>query len=299
MPHVRRRALPPRLLVSKPRAGNQFQLDIGFLRGAMEYQRGVAVRLSYEAINGWWESGGGATHFGARLTGPMYRGKFVANAVCDDGASISLTASVLLRVDTEVAWRPVPFLLPPADRHGANSRARALAFADECAKRALPPGSTVLTFDGNGDNLTTIPTRLPNKVLVCEMDPVVALAEQLAFGKDKVLFTGADARFAAPSTKLEHLLLRDSKLLRGVRVGAVYFDYCGGPAGDLRNVVDKLPDAEVVGVTIAKRQHPGLLARFADYSPTPRGFRVARVFDHPKVVCTIYVRSRRRGTAAA
>ena len=51
-----------------------------------------------------------------------------------------------------------------------------------------------------------------------------------------------------------------------------------------------LPQADVFAVTVGKRQHTDVQSDFKCYVPTPYGFRTETVFEHPRVICTMYRR---------
>lgn len=141
------------------------------------------------------------------------------------------------------------------------------------------------------------------------------------YGKDKVVYTGADYPFgygcdgARPNTPsgIEYLLTnitdtagRPNRLVTPeFREHLVFLNlyYCGGILGglDYENaqrtflaMLARLPRLAVLSITFGKRQRPGVKVDFAKYAQTPYGFRIIHTFadasDNQRVVSRTFVR---------
>jgi len=319
------------------RQGNMFQLDISFARKAMEYQIGVELHVPVCALkNGaqWRHLVEGET-FRARVLGPSYEKNYVLEAVDEFGYMVDLTSAALMHRDTIVCWRPVPALVESVktvfDRdENRVAQERAAQLFDMCADYEFASSrcadDLVLMLDGNGTNRRAMerasmrypPHERPTLVTV-EMDADVALAQHIMLGN--VFFTGADPSFQSrgllgghtPGVKVEHIIEKatscivssastPSSLRTSLVVGA-YFDYCGGPVGNMHKdacrdnfkmrVLPRLPRMRAFAVTMSKRQHPNLSDEWERYIETPYGYTLeATCADNAKVECRMYRRDR-------
>lgn len=244
--------------------GNRFQLGIAAVRDLMRFQRGVQVQVPISAVSGWWNWP--EDSFFCEILHETHEGAFVAEAICEDGYPIDLTASMLMLVDTKVQWNPIPPdvvrcivgddctdpCIDPWRSEHFHAQARATAVVDAYVQLCgfSRAGDVIVTLDGRGNNRRGMERALEKarvarsdwpRIFTVEMDANVALAQRLLYG-DSVLYTGADAALrpwslgdGATKLKLEHLFLKDNRVLPAAifpDIRVVYFDYCGGPPGN-------------------------------------------------------------------
>ena len=182
------------------------------------------------------------------------------------------------------------------DGHGANREQYARSFSD-VGPDAIP---TLKTF---------------------EIQKIPALAQQLLYGKENIIWTGADypfgygcdgARSTTPSG-IEYLLttVKDTRgnpnrlVTQEFRDNLVFLnlDYCGGILGGLDfemaqrtllALLARLPRLVVLCLTFGKRQRSGVKYDFGRYAATPFGFRIVHTFadasDNQRVVSRTFVR---------
>ena len=151
-----------------------------------------------------------------------------------------------------------------------------------------------------------------------EMNPDVALASQIMFGKENIKFTGSDPDFHSKTllgkggVMLEHLIQKQNNVYTDDmkrRTKFVYFDYCGGPAGNQaaeacrknfeENILPQLPNLEIIAMTISHRQHPGLKENgIREYISLPSSFVKKQSFtENHRVLCEVFERETdERGT---
>ena len=306
------------------RPGNQFQHGIGFARMCMDDQFGTTLRLPEDLRSD------GTGVFDATVLGKESTGKHVALVVDEKGEQLRLTAQDLTRRDVAVDWRPVSDAMLAEHKRALHGKSH-----DAAAKRAYlfvkmlgnetRSDQKVFSLDGVGSNreayLRGFAGRTDEMPEFCtfELDPEVALSQQLLYGTKTVLFTGALVREkfgygchrAAPHLPpgIEYLITnRDARntLISKEDCGAVVglnLDYCGGIYGgrdieegqrSIVNVLSRLPNLRVLCLTFSKRHRPGLKHDFDYYARTPYGFRVEHTFDAPtdnqRVVSRVYIR---------
>lgn len=304
---------------------NDFQLGIGDVRTAIDGQRGVRLRMSKTAFCGHWPDAKDVCT--GKLLGPSYEGKFVAEALFDgDTEPTLLTSSSLMLTDTHVYWRKphmdASILLKnkcTQNSKHVNAMARAAEMYEVLCDSVVDLGGRlVVTLDGMGTNrvsgddvLQSVAPRQRPDTLTLEMSADVALAQRICLGfGTKVRFTGADPNMTRRAVKkmgtptIEDVLMTSGNTILSEeekrRVVWLNLDYCGGPpknhsvdacATMMETCLAHLSDLQMVTVTMAKRNHANLDERFADYFPTPYGFRIAKTFtDNARVVCKMYRR---------
>jgi len=195
------------------------------------------------------------------------------------------------------------------------------------------PSDMVYTLDGDMSNRYAYeeffyndPTiqletgRLPPNLITWEIDPCVALAQQLLSGQGPIRYTGADletkfgygvnGNLDTSPPGLEYLICNrvnskgvENKLITKEdceNVVGLYLDYCGGPIGGTdyegaKNLVldtlSHLPRLCVFAITMSKRHRPGLEMDSQTYLPSIHGFALIETFtDNPKIVCWLYKR---------
>ena len=178
----------------------------------------------------------------------------------------------------------------------------------------------IVTLDGNGENRKGmqdalkdrgIPPAIWPSILTFEIEPNVALANQLMFGKENIIFTGADYTFHSKSlvgkggVYLEHLIQKQNDLYTDdmkARTKVVYFDYCGGPAGNQnvslcqknfgRNVLPHIPHVDIIAMTMSYRKHQYLSEHgILGYICLPPSFKKKQQFtENRRVLCELFVR---------
>lgn len=311
-----------RVAARKP---NDFQLGIDDVRTAIDGQRGVRLRMSKTAFCGHWADAKDVCT--GKLLGPSYEGKFVAEALFDgDTEPTLLTSSSLMLTDTHVTWRKpnldAPVLLAnkcTANSKHTNAMARAAEMYEVLRDSGVALGGRlVVTLDGIGTNrvsgdgvLQSVAPHQRPDTLTLEMNADVALAQRICLGfGTKVRFTGADpnmkrrASKTAGSPGIEDVLMAKGNTILSEdekrRVVWLNLDYCGGPpknhsvtacATMMETCLAHLPGLHMVTVTMARRNHANLDVTFADYFPTPYGYRIARTYtNNARVLCKMYCR---------
>ena len=300
---------------------NDFQVGITTVRTAMERQCGVRICVPLSAFSGYWHGCPDMCH--GIIVAPLYKGKYVAEALFDgDTEPTPLTSSLLMLHETRASWKK-PHL--HAERFHIDKCAKhvkhmnAFKRAEEMCEVLLDMGTdlagkTIITLDGMGTSRVAINTvmdarGLPAKArpttVTLEMNADGALGQRigLGFGSD-IKFTNGDpyvsskVRFGG-TPKLEDIVLTHNRILpdktkRGV-VG-LNLDYCGGPPNNysMQKMLTHLPALRIVTITMARRNHANLHETFDDYFPPPYGFHLRKTYtSNPRVVCKMYVRNAR------
>ena len=313
-------------------ANNKFQHGIGFARMCMEEQIGAVLRLPEDL-----RSTGTGT-FDARVLCSVCEKESVVCVVDDRGEFLTLTATDLVRDDVIANWQH-PLSETMLAKHNSaftgkdhdGAARRADLFVKTLRDNIVTMSDqNIFTLDGIGANreafargFADLPEDQIPEVKTFEIDPAVALSQQLVYGKTKVIYTGALTREqfgygcdgALPNSPpgIEYLITT-RKNTRGVintlvtnedchAVVALNLDFCGGILGGLDfddtkrvllNLLARLPRLAVLCLTFSKRQRPGLKIDFSKYGPTPYGFDIVHTFDGPAdnkgVVSRIYQR---------
>tara|TARA_Y100000389_G_scaffold78571_1_gene75343 strand:- start:2472 stop:3569 length:1098 start_codon:yes stop_codon:yes gene_type:complete len=168
-------------------------------------------------------------------------------------------------------------------------------------------GKKIFFLDGKGYNRRAIELTLdemdipledrPDLINV-ELNPNVAFANALRFGRHHVRFSAGDFRMQAKKGHvcgIERAILLDSGILSSDEKAscvALYLDYCGSPPKniDFRALYAELPECVIIGLTVAKRQPNSemcdLLRHMA--APDENQFQLLQTYDHPKVMCDLY-----------
>jgi len=313
--------------------GNQFQHGIRFVQACMKDQIGVVLELP------------GDLHptihieesFKATVIETLSDNTYVASVSTADSFTFSLRPVDLVRYDVCAPWKKLKTYMMTehnaaliGKEHDASAR-RMHCFVDTLSGiYTTTSDQIVLSLDGIGSNRETfadkfrdLSTHMIPQFLTYEIDPAVALSQQLLYGKRVVTYTGAmvkekfgygcdGARPSIPSG-IEYLItnrINSSGVSNELitthccdNVVGLNLDYCGGVLGGLDfeaskrtlvNLLARLPRLVVLCLTFGKRQRPGLKYDFEKYAPVPYGFRIVQTFDkegdNQRVVSRIYVR---------
>ncbi len=315
------------------RQTNEFQLGIDACRALIQTQVGTKFTASTSALSGHWlDENGNYYDANFEITDvSSSKGNVARGYSPDDSTTFEFPPVIFLNVGTKVSWRPIPSSIRQkwmmeltGDKHH-NSMKRAYSFMKVYISRhGCAPKDIIVILDGNGENrigmhraLTEagIPEKFWPTILTFEMDPNVAFANQLMFGVDYIRFTGADPAFRCKSllgkggVMLEHLIVKHNSTFTDVmksRTRAVYFDYCGGPAGNQtpdkcrlnfeKNIMPSLPNLWVIAMTMSYRKHPVLKSGgIREYAYIPSKFkRMETFFDNTKVICELYATDEER-----
>lgn len=302
---------------------NQFQHGLNFVKICMAEQVGVEVTLS-----GWYHpSGPREEPFRATIQelDANTPNKCVAKVLTFDGEIAYLISDQLVFSDTKVTWKQLSESARKEhikDYKGKSASTDRMDHFAEALRDHYHVNSShiILSLDGDGSNRETVLSYFPQedtrpRFLTFEIEPDVALAQQLLYGQKDVIYTGAqrgavyDSLGSTPG--IEDLIIyrksqsgRENTLFTKQdceNVVALNLDYCGGPkAGlnfekaqqDLSKIYARLPHLMVLSITMSKRQRPNIMNDFEKYAQTPYGFRKIKTFNSGKVVCCLYVRDR-------
>lgn len=317
------------------RPGNQFQLGLEFSRMCMKGQAGVTLSLPPDlnpVNNGTFKS---------RVLYASTGKNCVLTSITNEGIIIDLKAKDLTRDDVKVSWNKLSGDIMRKHRSTLSTESdeasarRAHLFAKTLVDNyRTSSDQMIITLDGKGSNRKHMQETFAERKLhkdqipqikTFEIDPDVALSQQLLYGKKAVVFTGALAaqKFGygcEPASRprdppgIEYLITH-RKNAAGVqntlitahdceRVVGLNLDYCGGVMGGLdferanrvlEDTLARLPHIVVLCITIGKRRRQGLEYNFEKYAPTPYGFAVVHTFDsdddNKRVISRIYVRN--------
>lgn len=184
------------------------------------------------------------------------------------------------------------------------------AIVDYLGTRGLK-GKYFFILDGNGENRRAIENALDDleisvsdrpTVITLELDPNVAFANALRFGREHVRLTSADFRMQVKKNDVcgieRAILLEGHSVLSAEEKDnciGLYLDYCGSPSKltSFEKVYARLPQLVACAITVAKRQpnHAfGCSKRRKLAAPSTDHFEVLHTFDHDKVLCDMYIR---------
>lgn len=301
---------------------NQFQYNEAVLYSLLKDQIGVTGTCPTSALTGYWENSPRTFSFEISSVcdlGSESIGRYVAIAKCDDGLELRCTASLLLRKDVHVAWRPANDMRTREEErnslcHNAYMRAEEIAEALIAGRGpTCKGGNTVIMLDGDGSNRRAIQSTFDRACLPCpriitfECDPVPALCQRILYGAD-IVYTPGDPFMCARRVNKEGDKSKKKQLLEdaimqdrdGDTLGVdpsdvqlVYLDYCGGPPSDvdMTKVLSKFHNLLVYAGTMSTRQHPSLSERFENYIPTLYGFKAQKTrHSNKRVRCHLYRR---------
>ena len=310
---------------SDTKSGNKFIYDVRFVEMAMQNdQIGATIVIS-------------------KRTDPPSRCTITVDKIESDtvygttkkGEVKTLTFDELVTYDNAAKWNP------PGSatlvRHNASfigkghdAAAKRTEFNVKVLRDNIKTSNTqtCATVDGHGANREqyfrcfsdAAPDATPT-LKTFEIQKIPALAQQLLYGEENIVWTGADypfgygcdgARSTTPSG-IEYLLtiVKDTRgnpnrlVTKEFRDNLVFLnlDYCGGILGGLDfemaqrtllALLARLPRLVVLCLTFGKRQRPGVKYDFGRYAPTPYGFRIVHTFadasDNQRVVSRTFVR---------
>ena len=314
----------PRQIFPKPKRclkpPNEFQLGLEVCRELMDYQVGVKFWMSLSEINGYHD---GPETFPVTISKVIKdETRMVVGVWCPhDNSTIDLTpASLMLKREPPITFNPVPASIMEKIRTSrmavypkrhADSMKRAIYIARYYIDRALYSSNfsnndIILTLDGNGENRDAMMQKFARfneksdkhpilpRIITVERDATVALCQHLIWGtaSDKIIFTNAGAGKSVKG--FEHLILHPNNLITDKmkkNIKIIYFDYCGGPAEDIRKLFEHLPNICLFGITVAKRKRPNLINDFELFVAIPDGWKEVKCYNHKEVVCVIYERN--------
>ena len=156
------------------------------------------------------------------------------------------------------------------------------------------------------DDLGISMSHRPRTVITLELNPNVAFANALRFGRKHVRMTSADFRMQIKQNDvcgIERAILLEghsvlSEFEKDNCIG-LYLDYCGSPSKrtPFNELYMRLPKLVGCAITIAKRQpinHAfGCNKRRKLAAPPKDEFERLLEFDHDKVFCDMYVRRKK------
>ena len=319
------------LHVTQP--GNAFQHGIGFVRLCMVEQEGTQLDLPPDLH----PSGRFTTRFTATVKGMAPDNRNAAHVFDAEGVCFSLRARDMVRSDAVAHWKPLTETLGARHKSSLAAKthaavARRMAMFVSVLRETYTTDSTQLVFslDGIGRNREVFGQEFADTgadqtpvFRTFEIEPDVALSQQLLYGREAVVYTGAQfqerfgygacgSRDTAPPG-IEYLITNRHNS-KGVsnslvsqqdcgRLVALNLDYCGGIYGGLdwdgsqrtlSNLLARCPRLVVLMLTLSKRQRAGLKYDFERYARTPHGFRVVHTFDSPQdnagVLTRLFVR---------
>lgn len=312
---------------SMHRTKNNFQIGIDATRLMMKSQIGVKFTSNTIALSGHWLDDNNKYYDTSyQITHVSYESGNIAGGFSfDDDSTFEFPPVIFMHAKTQVSWNPIPAIVRQqwqaelnTTKH-KNSIRRAREFMQAYLVRSsCSPSDIIITLDGNGENRmgmyevlreSGFPEHEWPTILTFEMDPVTAFANQLMFGSDRIIFTGSDPTFHSKTLlgkggiMLEHIITKANSILTDDMKGrtkAVYFDYCGGPAGNQApekskrnfevNIFPMLPNCVLFGVTISYRKHV-YLARYGveGYISYPSRFQLLKTFrENKKVLCQFF-----------
>lgn len=281
-----------------------------------------------------------ASLIGERLTGDkddMFTGcwagpqqvsgviKYVLNDSCFvagvqfDGEDVSkLTAASFMLNTTKWEWKhpsvrddnlPVPNGVKH-ERSMHRAYCLIVAIVASVGVRGLK-GKYIFILDGNGENRRAIENALDDlgisisdrpTVITLELNPNIAFANALRFGRKHVRLTSADFRMQCKKNDVcgieRTILLEGHSVLSAEEKDnciGLYLDYCGSPSKltAFNKLYARLTQLVACAVTVAKRQpnHAfGCSKRRKLAEPLIDKFEMLHTFDHDKVVCDMYIR---------
>lgn len=301
------------------------------MRYLMQFQVGTKFVMNTSALKGQWKNENGE-YYDANyvIHGPTTDGigDVAWGTSPDDGTDFSFPSVSFLDRRTRVCWNPVPKHVVSmwkkelrTIKH-TNSMERAKVFAREFLTRFVcRPDDVIVLLDGNGESRQGmhdemrrlgLPSKEWPRLITFEKDADVALANKMMFGDESVIFTGSDPSFKSKSLMgssvgvlLEHLTIKKNNVYTDETkrcTKAAYFDYCGGPVGNLSPakckanfsaVLESLPNLKMFAITISYRRHALLKdGGVEEYVDVPDGFELVRTFlKNKKVLCQLFAKT--------
>jgi hypothetical protein len=297
----------------------------------MDEQHGVHLRLPERLRTA------GDGFFDAAVIGSVHTDARVVLVVDDRGDTFTLKAADLVCNDVVANWRPVSEKIRAkhddafvGKEHDAAARRTALFAKTLMSHYKTTSLQKVFSLDGIGANREAYERGFAHladdqtpQFHTFEIDPAVALSQQLLYGAKTVTYTGALAKekfgyglhgaCVDKQPGIEYLITTRKNTNNVVNtlvskedcdaVVGLNLDFCGGIIGGLDfeeaqrvwiNLLARLPRLVVLCVTFGKRRRKGLNNDFERYARTPYGFCVVHTFndktDNKKVVSRLYVR---------
>jgi hypothetical protein len=297
-----------------------------FQNGINEVREYITANLIGKEIIGdkdhmFTGSWGGPQQVTGVIETTIHDGCFVAG-VRFKGEDIStLNSGSFMLSTTEWGWehasaRDDELPIPNGKKH-IRSMHRAycliVAIVDSVGAGGLK-GKYIFILDGNGENRRAIEKALDDlgismshrpTVITLELNPNVAFANALRFGRQHVRMTSADFRIQLKQNDvcgIERAILLEghsvlSEFEKDNCIG-LYLDYCGSPSKctPFNKLYKRLPELVGCAITIAKRQpnHAfGCHKRRKLAAPPKYEFERLLEFDHDKVFCDMYVRKKK------
>ena len=295
-------------------ACNDFQEGIDVVRRRLESF--IGKRVTMDKDDGFTGSWSGPQRVSGSIVSVMHEGNFVASVQFDGEGVSSLSSASLMLQTTQWGWDSVNV----RDDAGHIPDGKKYQLATCRAKQTIRQlvhlrgrfglkDKTIVTLDGYGANRLSMEREMDSlnvplshrpSVITLELDPNVALAGALRFGRQHVRFTAGDFRMQNKRGHvcgIERAICLDGHGILTAREKAtcvaLYLDYCGSPPTSLEfsQLIKKLPNIDVYGVTVAKRQPNKKFPckrRLEKVAPPLCAFPRLATYDHPRVVCDVY-----------
>ena len=296
---------------------NDFQDGIEEVRERLEALVGRQVIMDKDdAFTGFWS---GPQRVKGLIKHVLHIGSYVAGIQFEGEDFITeVTSASFMLATTQWLWeqecvRDDDHVLAEGAKH-ERSMERASFLMEQTILHAGPhnmEGKYVVGLDGNGENRRAyeraldsagVPFEKRPTVITIELNPNVAFASALRFGRKHVRYSAGDFRMQCKKNHVcgieRSILLQDNLVLSEMEktncIG-LYLDYCGSPQKhiDFNSMYEKLPNVAVVGITIAKRQANLKLpcdARRNLSAPDESMLPLVRTYNHRRVICDIYTR---------
>ncbi len=299
-----------------PFATNDFQDGIQEVRNYMP--RLLGKKITGDKDHMFTKHWDGPQRVTGTIETTLHDGCFVAGVRFEGEGVSTLNSGSFMLSTTEWGWehasvRDDDLPIPHGVKH-ERSMLRAycltVAIVHSVGKRGLR-GKNFLILDGNGENRRAIENALDDQdvsigdrptVITLELNPNVALANALRFGRRHVRLTSSDFRMQVKRNEvcgIERAILLDGHSILSAKerdncVG-LYLDYCGSPSKltAFDKLYARLPQLVACAITVAKRQpnHTfGCSKRRELAAPSNDKFALLHTFDHDKVMCDMYIR---------
>lgn len=302
--------------IANARKCNDFQEGIDEVRVRLVPLVGRKVTMDSEAFNGWY---GGPRRCTGVIVAVRYDGPYVASVQFEGEGISSVTSASFMLASTEWQWDQIntrdDAQLPPAGAKHVASMQRATRLVSETLTRLTDKQKAQLSklyfigLDGNGEDrrgyelgfaAAGVPVEERPAIITVELDPNVAFANALRFGRKNVRYSAGDVFMRTKRgvvNGIERAITTDDNEVLSKEEKdnciALYLDYCGSPQKQINyhDVYGRLPQLVACGVTVAKRQGNRDLPcskRRKLAAPPERSFSRIVEYNHAKVMCDVY-----------
>lgn len=292
---------------------NVFQDGISDVRAYMPKLLGCRLETEPgDAFTGYWDC---EQRVVGTIVSVLHDGPYVAGVQFEGDECVTrVTCATFMLQTTKWLWdhplkRDDSVALPSGKKHDCAME-RAVRLARELVARVgrKMHGKKIFFLDGKGYNRRAIeltfdemdiPLEDRPDLINVELNPNVAFANALRFGRHHVRFSAGDFRMQVKKGHvcgIERAILLDSGILSSdekANCVALYLDYCGSPQKniDFRALYAELPKCAIIGLTVAKRQpNPEMPCPFRRRmaAPAENQFQLLHTYDHAKVMCDLY-----------